>query len=105
MLTDDSACLVLKSSGTVATVAGKMEVIRHAISALNSLSIQFISLRRTNWSLICIFLMVSDGYDPLDPDGNITVTIDVRKWIDGGYLVRVTSSYLNDCICRNRRLV
>ncbi|XP_044508773.1 COBRA-like protein 1 [Mangifera indica] len=32
----------------------------------------------------------SDCYDPLDPNGNITVTFDIHRWTDTGYLARVT---------------
>ena len=28
-------------------------------------------------------------YDPLDPNGNITVTFDTHKWTDDGYVVSV----------------
>lgn len=33
---------------------------------------------------------LAECYDPLDPDGNVTVTIDIRQWIDGGYMARAT---------------
>ncbi|PIA30521.1 hypothetical protein AQUCO_05500065v1 [Aquilegia coerulea] len=29
-------------------------------------------------------------YDPLDPDGNITVAFDIFKWTDDGYMAKVT---------------
>nr|XP_023896525.1 COBRA-like protein 2 [Quercus suber] len=31
-----------------------------------------------------------DWYDPLDPNGNITVTFDIHDWTDDGYLAKVT---------------
>ncbi|KAK3028642.1 hypothetical protein RJ639_037822, partial [Escallonia herrerae] len=31
-----------------------------------------------------------DCYDPLDPNGNITVTFDILRWTDDGYVARVT---------------
>ncbi|KAI9396663.1 hypothetical protein POPTR_004G167100v4 [Populus trichocarpa] len=36
---------------------------------------------------ICTF---SDCYDPLDPNGNITVTFDIHDWRSDGYAARVT---------------
>ncbi|XP_034682075.1 COBRA-like protein 1 [Vitis riparia] len=36
------------------------------------------------------FFVFADCYDPLDPNGNITVTFDTHKWTDDGYVARVT---------------
>ncbi|XVF67862.1 hypothetical protein PTKIN_Ptkin10aG0155900 [Pterospermum kingtungense] len=32
----------------------------------------------------------SDCFDPLDPNGNITVTFDINQWTQDGYVARVT---------------
>lgn len=29
----------------------------------------------------------ADGYDPLDPNGNITITYDIQTWTTRGYVV------------------
>ncbi|GMY05547.1 COBRA-like protein 1 [Fagus crenata] len=47
-----------------------------------------------SFALVSIVLVaicsLSDCYDPLDPNGNITVTFDIHKWTTDGYLARVT---------------
>ena len=35
------------------------------------------------------FSVFTDCYDPLDPNGNITITFDTHKWTDDGYVVSV----------------
>ena len=35
------------------------------------------------------FSVFADCYDPLDPNGNITITFDTHKWTDDGYVVIV----------------
>ena len=35
------------------------------------------------------FSVFADCYDPLDPNGNITITFDTHKWTDDGYVVSV----------------
>lgn len=37
--------------------------------------------------LIRSFFLVADCYDPLDPNGNITVTFDIFQYTDDGYVV------------------
>ncbi|XP_063936442.1 COBRA-like protein 2 [Daucus carota subsp. sativus] len=32
----------------------------------------------------------ADGYDPLDPNGNIAITFDITQYTDDGYVARVT---------------
>ncbi|TYG39688.1 hypothetical protein ES288_D12G035500v1 [Gossypium darwinii] len=53
----------------------------------------FLSLERS-LALMLISLIaactLSDCYDPLDPNGNITVTFDINQWIPEGYVARVT---------------
>lgn len=44
----------------------------------------------TSWSHH-FFHFFADSYDPLDPNGNITVTFDTHKWTDDGYVVSVTN--------------
>ncbi|XP_010941037.2 COBRA-like protein 1 [Elaeis guineensis] len=46
-------------------------------------------------ALVLILLLVeswnlADCYDPLDPNGNITVTFDIFQWTQEGYMARVT---------------
>ncbi|MCO5598246.1 hypothetical protein L7F22_052338 [Adiantum nelumboides] len=36
------------------------------------------------------FLTYDDAYDPLDPNGNITITWDIMTWTDDGYMASVT---------------
>ena len=31
------------------------------------------------WALICSYLINADGYDPQDPNGNITIKWDLRQ--------------------------
>ncbi|KAI4318330.1 hypothetical protein MLD38_032054 [Melastoma candidum] len=33
---------------------------------------------------------LADCYDPMDPNGNITITFDIYMWKDDGYMARVT---------------
>uniref|UniRef100_A0A1D1YE18 COBRA-like protein n=1 Tax=Anthurium amnicola TaxID=1678845 RepID=A0A1D1YE18_9ARAE len=40
--------------------------------------------------LVLLFNISADCYDTLDPNGNITVTFDIDKWTDDGYMARVT---------------
>ncbi|KAL2346066.1 hypothetical protein Fmac_000066 [Flemingia macrophylla] len=42
------------------------------------------------WTLFIALCTLSDCYDPLDPNGNITVTFDIYQRTDNGYLARVT---------------
>ncbi|CAB4321136.1 unnamed protein product [Prunus armeniaca] len=37
-----------------------------------------------------MLLLVSDCYDPLDPNGNFTIIFDTYDWTDDGYLAKVT---------------
>ncbi|KAA8546063.1 hypothetical protein F0562_020486 [Nyssa sinensis] len=50
--------------------------------------------RLWRFALRLIFLLAmcsfSDCYDPLDPNGNITVTFDILQWTVDGYVARVT---------------
>ncbi|CAL5402228.1 unnamed protein product [Camellia sinensis] len=44
---------------------------------------------------LCSF---SDCYDPLDPNGNVTVTFDILQWTVDGYVARVTiQNYYQYC--------
>lgn len=36
------------------------------------------------------FLCLSDCYDPLDPNGNISITIDIYQWTPDGYQVNIS---------------
>ncbi|XP_070052969.1 COBRA-like protein 1 [Nicotiana tomentosiformis] len=36
------------------------------------------------------FSLITDCYDPLDPNGNIAVTYDIVRWTDDGYQARIT---------------
>ncbi|XP_021286128.1 COBRA-like protein 1 isoform X1 [Herrania umbratica] len=47
------------------------------------------SLALMSMSLISVCTL-SDCYDPLDPNGNITVTFDINQWTRDGYEARVT---------------
>ncbi|KAK6240826.1 hypothetical protein SCA6_006215 [Theobroma cacao] len=38
----------------------------------------------------CPLLLSRNCYDPLDPNGNITVTFDINQWTRDGYVARVT---------------
>ncbi|KAL9688591.1 hypothetical protein QQ045_033014 [Rhodiola kirilowii] len=40
--------------------------------------------------LLAICCCLSDGYDPLDPNGNITITFDTHRWTDDGYEAMVS---------------
>ncbi|KAM1031218.1 hypothetical protein FF1_034990 [Malus domestica] len=40
--------------------------------------------------LLIAMCSLSDCYDPLDPNGNFTVTFDTYDWADDGYLAKVT---------------
>ncbi|KAK8629758.1 hypothetical protein V6N13_078587 [Hibiscus sabdariffa] len=40
--------------------------------------------------MLIALISLSDCYDPLDPNGNITVTFDINQWLPEGYLARVT---------------
>jgi hypothetical protein len=42
-----------------------------------------------NWFLGC-FLVIA-AYDPLDPNGNITIKWDVVSWTPDGYVVSISS--------------
>ena len=35
-------------------------------------------------------LCAADCYDPLDPNGNVTITYDIRTWTTHGYVVSLT---------------
>ncbi|KAM3695516.1 hypothetical protein ACB098_07G137800 [Castanea mollissima] len=48
------------------------------------------STRRWMISLRQRYLEMPDCYDPMDPNGNITVTFDIHDWTDDGYLEKVT---------------
>ncbi|XP_030523379.1 COBRA-like protein 2 [Rhodamnia argentea] len=41
-------------------------------------------------ALVLVFRSLSDCYDPMDPNGNITITFDIYKWTIDGYMARVT---------------
>ncbi|KAM1043812.1 hypothetical protein ACFX2I_034928 [Malus domestica] len=41
-------------------------------------------------SMCCFLIPFLDCYDPLDPNGNFTVTFDTYDWADDGYLAKVT---------------
>ncbi|KAG8644011.1 hypothetical protein MANES_11G089400v8 [Manihot esculenta] len=49
--------------------------------------LQFSALTLMLLIVCCTF---SDCYDPLDPNGRITVTFDIHEWRTDGYLARVT---------------
>ena len=38
--------------------------------------------------------MTADCYDPLDPNGNVTVTFDIIQWAPDGYVVSII---INNC--------
>ncbi|XP_068645095.1 COBRA-like protein 2 [Aristolochia californica] len=40
--------------------------------------------------LTVLLFILSDCYDPLDPNGNITVTWDIHEWRTDGYVAKVT---------------
>lgn len=43
-----------------------------------------------SWWICCCFCLSSSGaYDPLDPNGNITIKWDVVSWTADGYVVRL----------------
>ncbi|CAI9769055.1 unnamed protein product [Fraxinus pennsylvanica] len=46
---------------------------------------------RYQWTLLFLIALsrISDCYDPLDPNGNITVTFDIKKYTIDGYVARV----------------
>ncbi|XP_031379945.1 protein COBRA-like isoform X2 [Punica granatum] len=49
-----------------------------------------------SWPLALMLVLLvascnlSDCYDPMDPNGNITITFDIHKWTNDGYVARVT---------------
>ncbi|XP_031490523.1 COBRA-like protein 4 isoform X1 [Nymphaea colorata] len=43
----------------------------------------------TFWLSILVFAIRTDAYDPLDPNGNITITWDVMSWTPDGYVAVV----------------
>lgn len=42
-------------------------------------------------SVISMWMNVSAAYDPLDPNGNITIKWDVMSWTPDGYVVSLLS--------------
>ncbi|KAG7975834.1 hypothetical protein I3843_06G120000 [Carya illinoinensis] len=40
--------------------------------------------------VLVAFSGLADCFDPLDPNGNITVTFDIHQWTTDGYVARVT---------------
>lgn len=45
------------------------------------------------------FVVVSEAYDPLDPNENITIKWDVMSWTPDGYVVSLSVIKL-ECLCR-----
>ncbi|XP_051114335.1 COBRA-like protein 1 isoform X1 [Andrographis paniculata] len=41
-------------------------------------------------SVLCIGFLQIDAYDPLDPNGNITIKWDIKNWTPDGYIASVT---------------
>ncbi|XP_035542512.1 COBRA-like protein 1 [Juglans regia] len=41
--------------------------------------------------VLVAFCGLADCFDPLDPNGNITVTFDIHQWTTDGYVARVTT--------------
>ncbi|XP_037491852.1 COBRA-like protein 2 isoform X2 [Jatropha curcas] len=54
----------------------------------------YMSCVQNSSALILILLIAtcrfSDCFDPLDPNGNITITFDIHEWANDGYVARVT---------------
>ena len=44
--------------------------------------------------LIILFTSWSEAYDPLDPNGNITIKWDIMSWTADGYVVSIVSFLL-----------
>lgn len=45
--------------------------------------------------LFCdFFFSISEAYDPLDPNGNITIRWDVMSWTPDGYVVSTVPLFL-----------
>ena len=72
----------------------KLTLLLVAMSSLSTIIYTYTFLFVT--SLILFFHKLVDSfsvfaycYDPLDPNGNITVTFDTHKWTDDGYVVSV----------------
>lgn len=40
------------------------------------------------------FFSISEAYDPLDPNGNITIRWDVMSWTPDGYVVSTVPLFL-----------
>lgn len=40
--------------------------------------------------IICISYWLADCFDPLDPNGNITITFDIKQWTREGYVVSMS---------------
>ena len=44
-------------------------------------------------SAITYCWLFADGYDPLDPNGNIAITFDITQYTDDGYVVSTLFAY------------
>ena len=41
----------------------------------------------TSTHILKVWIYLADAYDPLDPNGNITIKWDVMSWTGDGYVV------------------
>jgi hypothetical protein len=39
------------------------------------------------YRIFCLVVSFSEAYDPLDPNGNITIKWDIMSWTPDGYVV------------------
>lgn len=47
---------------------------------------------------VCLNILIlhADAFDPLDPNGNITIKWDVMSWTSDGYLVPLLTPHLSN---------
>lgn len=58
---------------------------------LNVHLINLVTVRKYKcvYLLINLFFLVVAAYDPLDPNGNITIKFDIMSWTPDGYVVSI----------------